>query len=207
MGSDCRKQSYPGTDVFVVCFSVVRPETLVSLQEHWIPEIHMLMGDTPFIVVGTHADMRDDPDVIRDLQARGRTPVRQRDGAAFCRKLGALGYFEFSPDMKKRVRKVMNETLEAVFSPKHDQMNVGCCVQWPVWYYTTVTMPKHGHTYLFLQTYASDMYCTKDKPFNVEEMKPLDVLSLVFSRLVWEFSIPTRCHININEYRDIYIVL
>ncbi|WAR18561.1 RHOQ-like protein [Mya arenaria] len=127
-GSKSLEYSYPGTDVFVVCFSVVKPETFTHMHEHWIPDIQARMGDTPFIVVGTQADLRDDPEVLRTLQVKGQSPVRQRDAASLCRKVGSVCYFETSTEMKKRLRRVMNDAFVSVFCPKAE-FNIGCCLQ------------------------------------------------------------------------------
>ncbi|WAR18485.1 RHOQ-like protein [Mya arenaria] len=129
-GSKSLEYSYPGTDVFVVCFSVVKPETFTHMHEHWIPDIQARMGDTPFIVVGTQADLRDDPEVLRTLQVKGQSPVRQRDAASLCRKVGSVCYFETSTEMKKRLRRVMNDAFVSVFCPKAE-FNIGCCLQPP----------------------------------------------------------------------------
>ncbi|CAD7690618.1 unnamed protein product [Nyctereutes procyonoides] len=46
--------SCPQTDVFLVCFS-------------WVPEITHHCPKTPFLLVGTQTDLRDDPSTIEEL--------------------------------------------------------------------------------------------------------------------------------------------
>jgi Ras family len=51
--------TYPGTKVIIVCFSVVRPRSLESVFERWLPEFVSYCGETiPVILVGTQTDLR-----------------------------------------------------------------------------------------------------------------------------------------------------
>ena len=56
-----RPLSYPGTDVFLVCFSLVNKTSLHNVESQWVPE---LRGNdkwkrAPIILVGTKKDLRD----------------------------------------------------------------------------------------------------------------------------------------------------
>ncbi|KAK6020251.1 Ras family protein, partial [Ostertagia ostertagi] len=48
-----RPLSYPQTDVFLVCFSVVAPASFENVREKWVPEIAHHCSKTPFLLVGT----------------------------------------------------------------------------------------------------------------------------------------------------------
>lgn len=123
-----RVHSYPGTDVFVVCFSVAQPETFIQVQQRWLPEIKQHMEETPYLIVGTQADLRDDPEVISDLQEKGQRPVSFREAASFARKVGASCYVECSPVMKKRLRRVMNNAFVSVFCPRGEHFGSSCTI-------------------------------------------------------------------------------
>lgn len=47
-----RPLSYPQTDVFILCFSVVSPVSFDNVCTKWIPEIRQYCADTPIILVG-----------------------------------------------------------------------------------------------------------------------------------------------------------
>uniref|UniRef100_A0A0M3KFH2 Ras-like GTP-binding protein RhoL (inferred by orthology to a D. melanogaster protein) n=1 Tax=Anisakis simplex TaxID=6269 RepID=A0A0M3KFH2_ANISI len=52
--------SYPQTDVFLMCFSLVDPKTLESCRVVWLPEIRKYVGNqTPIVLVGTKEDLVD----------------------------------------------------------------------------------------------------------------------------------------------------
>ena len=55
-----RVLSYINSDVFLVCFSVANPESFTKVQDSWVPELRHYIPDTPFILVGTQVDIRQD---------------------------------------------------------------------------------------------------------------------------------------------------
>ncbi|XP_022082088.1 ras-like GTP-binding protein RhoL [Acanthaster planci] len=52
---------YPGTDVFLICFSVERQSSFEHLESRWLPEIRHHMPTTPIILVATKIDLRGSP--------------------------------------------------------------------------------------------------------------------------------------------------
>ncbi len=59
-----RPLSYNNTDVFIVCFSVVSPTSFASVFEKWIPELRHHAPHTPFVLLGTQTDLREDPVIV-----------------------------------------------------------------------------------------------------------------------------------------------
>jgi Ras-related C3 botulinum toxin substrate 1 len=53
-----RPLSYPQTDVFLVCFSIVSPTSFQNVQSKWIPEIRHHMPNTSLLLVGLKGDLR-----------------------------------------------------------------------------------------------------------------------------------------------------
>ena len=47
-----RPLSYPQTDVFVLCFSVISPTSYTNITNKWMPEIRHHCPDTPVILCG-----------------------------------------------------------------------------------------------------------------------------------------------------------
>ena len=77
-----RPLAYPDTDVFLVCFSPMIPDSFenvkwvienisinnyVHLREKWIPEIKHHCPKTPFVLVGTKGDCREDRGLVDKL--------------------------------------------------------------------------------------------------------------------------------------------
>ena len=59
-----RPLSYPMTDVFLVCFSVVSPTSYENVSAKWIPELRHHAPNAPIILVGTKTDLREDPVIV-----------------------------------------------------------------------------------------------------------------------------------------------
>ena len=91
-----RSLSYPLTDVFLVCFSLVSPTSLENVANKWAPEIKHHCPNTPMILVGTHLDLRDDEATIQRLKKTKCAPVTWEQGKAMQGKIGAVAYMECS---------------------------------------------------------------------------------------------------------------
>ena len=54
-----RPLSYTGSDIFLLCFSLVNPNSLNNIVHKWSPELQKYARRVPVILVGTKADLRD----------------------------------------------------------------------------------------------------------------------------------------------------
>lgn len=64
--AELRELAYPGTDVLMLCFSVVRPETFRSVAERWTRAVANV--NAPLILVGTQSDLAQDARVLHTLR-------------------------------------------------------------------------------------------------------------------------------------------
>lgn len=78
--SALRELCYSGVDVFLVCFSVVNPETFRSVQTNWIPTLTKQHRNATVILIGTQSDLRTDQSTIAYLQVSKRKRRRSRIG-------------------------------------------------------------------------------------------------------------------------------
>ena len=62
-------------DVFLVCFAITSPTSFDNVTSKWIPEVTHHCPDTPIILVGTKADMREDPGEIQKLRDKNQEMV------------------------------------------------------------------------------------------------------------------------------------
>jgi len=69
-----RPLSYPQTDIFLVCFSVVNPTSFENLSR-WVSEISHHCPKTPFFLVGLKSDLRDDKETLDRISLKGFTPI------------------------------------------------------------------------------------------------------------------------------------
>ena len=54
-----RPLAYIRADVFMLCFDISNRESFRSVTERWLPELQKYEPDTPVLIVGTKADLRD----------------------------------------------------------------------------------------------------------------------------------------------------
>ena len=97
-----RPVCYKGCDAFIVCFSIVRPESLEHVKSKWIPEIHKFCNDAPYVLVGTKMDMRGDNDSALTVEA----------GQAMAKEIGATEYIECSAKSQTGLKRVMVEAAK-----------------------------------------------------------------------------------------------
>jgi GTPase SAR1 family protein len=94
---------YPETDVFLLCFSKDKLESLKSLERSWFPEIRRFCPTTPIIVIGTHSPIEGD--VIK----RKVPEVTYSDGLQMGKALEAAKYMECYPDTRVGVSEAFDE--------------------------------------------------------------------------------------------------
>ncbi|XP_023284870.1 ras-related C3 botulinum toxin substrate 2-like [Seriola lalandi dorsalis] len=70
-----RPLSYPQTDVFLICFSLVSPASYENVRAKWYPEVRHHCPSTPIILVGTKLDLRDEKETIEKLKEKKLAPI------------------------------------------------------------------------------------------------------------------------------------
>jgi small GTP-binding protein len=114
-----RPLSYPQTDVFILCFSVVSPTSLENVQNMWVPEVKEHCPTTPYIIVGMKSDLRDivaaNPD---EWKAKGMEPVPQSKGEDMKKAIGARSYIECSAKMQINLQEVFEQAIKVVLHPE-----------------------------------------------------------------------------------------
>jgi len=107
-----RPLSYPQTDVFLVCFSVVNSSSFENVKEKWVPEIQHHCNKTPFLLVGTQNDLRDEP----GGKSKSK-PITQEQGEKLAKDLKAVKYVECSALTQKGLKNVFDEAILAALQP------------------------------------------------------------------------------------------
>ncbi|XP_005096735.1 cell division control protein 42 homolog [Aplysia californica] len=120
-----RMLSYPETSIFLVCYSVVMPESMKNAETKWIPEIRHNVPKAPFIVVGTQVDLRDDEPTKLKLQKRKLRPIPAEEGDRMAKRLGGDCYVECSSLTKQGLKDVFDEAILAVLEPKYTKPERG----------------------------------------------------------------------------------
>jgi len=127
-----RPLSYPQTDVFLICFSLVSPPSYENVRTKWHPEIAHHAPSTAILLVGTKLDLRDEPGTIEKLRDRRMSPITYQQGVQMARDIGAVKYLECSALTQKGLKNVFDEAIRAVLSPPPKapgkKKNGGCII-------------------------------------------------------------------------------
>jgi len=122
-----RPLSYPQTDVFLLCFSVMSRSSFENVKEKWIPEVHHHCPGIPIIIVGTQIDLRDDPIVSEKLDRQNKKPVSLEEGEQFARDMNVLKYVECSALTQKGLKNVFEEAImAAIITPSAKKSEKRC---------------------------------------------------------------------------------
>jgi Ras-related C3 botulinum toxin substrate 1 len=112
--SRLRALSYPETDVFLLCFSVINPSSFDNIKSKWYPEISHHCPDAKTMLVGTKIDLREDKETLDNL--KGEKLPTQEMGHSLAEAIGAVAYLECSALTQEGLKRVFEEAIRAVIS-------------------------------------------------------------------------------------------
>ncbi|CAK8675212.1 unnamed protein product [Clavelina lepadiformis] len=109
-----RPLTYPQTDVFLVCFSIVSPVSYENACLKWYEEVSHHCPNTPVILVGTKLDLRDHQETVAELRNKRLAPSTYEEGLKMAEKIHAVKYLECSALTQNGVKTVFEEAVRAV---------------------------------------------------------------------------------------------
>mmetsp|Transcript_12156 Transcript_12156/g.19628 ORF Transcript_12156/g.19628 Transcript_12156/m.19628 type:complete len:206 (-) Transcript_12156:397-1014(-) len=109
-----RTLSYPKTDIFLLCFSVVNHPSFVNVKDRWYVEIKHHCPNVPMIIVGTKTDLRTDEATLESLRKEGKSPISEEEANSMVKELGALKFLECSALTRQGLKNVFDEALTSV---------------------------------------------------------------------------------------------
>ncbi|KAF0293860.1 Ras-related protein Rac1 [Amphibalanus amphitrite] len=121
-----RPLSYPQTDVFLVCFSLVNPTSFENVRTKWYKEVRHHCPTTPIVLVGTKVDLREDKATLEKL--KDRKPISYPQGLALVKEIGAVKYLECSALTQKGLKNVFDEAIRAVLCPQVEKRKPKACI-------------------------------------------------------------------------------
>ena len=113
-----RPLSYPGTDVFLLCYSVVDRNSLANVSKKWKPEIDNNIQSVPIILVGTKLDLKTDEEYLEENSV---TPVETSEGEEKQKELGLHSFIETSAMNQHNLKLVFDTAIMAVLKERKDK--------------------------------------------------------------------------------------
>jgi len=121
-----RPLSYPQTDVFLVCFSVISQSSFENVKTKWVPEIQHHAPGVPILLVGTKSDLRKDDQTKQQLKSRGQSMVELDAANKQAKEVGAAKYLECSALTQEGLKQVFDDAIRAATAPKEGKKKKGC---------------------------------------------------------------------------------
>jgi Ras-related C3 botulinum toxin substrate 1 len=113
-----RPLSYPQTDVFLVCFSIINPTSFANIKTKWVPEVRHHCPNTKMILVGTKLDLRDSREAIDKIKEQGFAgAITTQEGQNLAKEIGAVQYMECSALTQKGLKQVFDQAIKSVIRP------------------------------------------------------------------------------------------
>ena len=114
-----RPITYPNTNVFLICFSLVSPTSLENIETRWINEVKTSVPDAEIILVGLKKDLRDNfnADENKDPNIR---PISTEKGLEVAFKIDAREYLECSAKTKENLDAIFEHAVRDVLNPKRN---------------------------------------------------------------------------------------
>eukprot|EP01102_Stenamoeba_stenopodia_P001388 TRINITY_DN11195_c0_g1_i1.p1 TRINITY_DN11195_c0_g1~~TRINITY_DN11195_c0_g1_i1.p1 ORF type:complete len:204 (+),score=37.94 TRINITY_DN11195_c0_g1_i1:351-962(+) len=113
-----RPLSYPQTDVFLVCFSIINPTSFANIKTKWVPEVRHHCPNTKMILVGTKLDLRDSKEAIDKIREQGFAgAITPQEGQNLAKEIGAVQYMECSALTQKGLKQVFDQAIKSVIRP------------------------------------------------------------------------------------------
>eukprot|EP00483_Globobulimina_turgida_P010038 UN10057 len=107
-----RPLSYPSTNVFLVCFSIISRSSYENVKTKWVPEIKHHCPEAPFLLVGTKSDLRND----QDISSKVSQILSQQDGETLAKQVGSVQYCECSALTQDGLKNVFDAAIRAALN-------------------------------------------------------------------------------------------
>ena len=106
-----RPLSYPGTNVFLICFSVVNPASYENVKVKWHPEVTHHCQNVPIILVGTKSDLKEDSSYSSKIKTA-------EDAEELRKAIKAVKFIECSARTQHNIKQVFDECIKVVLFAK-----------------------------------------------------------------------------------------
>lgn len=101
-----RPISYPGTDIFLICFAVDSQTSFSNVKAKWVSELRTHANTTPYLLVGLKTDLRRE----------GGDGVSAESAERLKNEIKAVTYVECSAKTQAGVKNVFEEAVRSALN-------------------------------------------------------------------------------------------
>eukprot|EP01100_Stratorugosa_tubuloviscum_P005685 TRINITY_DN252_c1_g2_i1.p1 TRINITY_DN252_c1_g2~~TRINITY_DN252_c1_g2_i1.p1 ORF type:complete len:201 (-),score=103.44 TRINITY_DN252_c1_g2_i1:360-962(-) len=109
-----RALSYPDTDVFLLCFSVVSGASFENIRSRWSTEVKHHCPEAKLVLVGTKIDLREDKTTMENL--KGEKLPTSDQARELMKQIGARQYCECSALTQQGLKQVFETAIRTQWS-------------------------------------------------------------------------------------------
>ncbi|BFU26210.1 Rho family GTPase [Entamoeba histolytica HM-1:IMSS-B] len=109
-----RPLSYPGTDIFLLCFAVIYEPSFHNLKDKWQPEVRQHCPNAALMMVGTKIDLRDNAAEVKKITDQGLQVISPEKGQQMADELKCVKYMECSALTRKGLKEVFETAVKYV---------------------------------------------------------------------------------------------
>lgn len=110
-----RPLSYPNTDIFLLAFAINSVPSFENIEAKWTREISKFCPGTPFIIVGTKSDTRENCSI---------KAISTDQGRSFANSIGACSYVECSALTQTGLKQVFDEVIRCGIRYRKDSKDI-----------------------------------------------------------------------------------
>jgi len=121
-----RPLSYPQTDVFLICYSIISPASFENVRSKWVPEIKHHAPNVPIVLVGTKSDLVNDNNIRKQLSGKGLQPITPEMAAQLAQQIGAVKAMQCSALTQEGLKNVFDEAIRAALNKAKPKKAAGC---------------------------------------------------------------------------------
>jgi len=123
-----RPLSYPQTDIFLICYSIISRSSFDNVKAKWFPEVRHHAPDVPIILVGTKSDLRNDGSMKATLANKGQTMISPEEATNLGRELKVVKAMECSALTQEGLKAVFDEAIRAGMNKPAKKKKGGCII-------------------------------------------------------------------------------
>ena len=109
-----RPLSYPQTDVFLVCYSIISKSSYENVKHKWVPEIKRHCPNTPMLLIGTKVDLREKAQSSNDPNVEVITNELGQELSNFDN--GFRGFYECSALTQDGLKEVFDQAIRVALA-------------------------------------------------------------------------------------------
>ena len=109
-----RPLSYPSTDIFLICFSLVSPASYENIKTKWYPEVSHHCPSAASLLIGTKLDLREDPEALAALTDRKLSPITPQLGEKLRQQIKSEKYLECSALTRVGMEEIFHTAIRTV---------------------------------------------------------------------------------------------